>query len=498
MRLDILLNLSRPKVDRKAATCNFCSLLIVSSILLITVAPSSAEHSRALLAETASVNNVAPEQAADEVDELTKQILLKEIELQRFNLHYTLEVTKQGRWKGWRYAAFQEMNGGLNLTGGIISIANRGSNLHKSQGVNVHVQEAANYIPMIGSIIGAGAAALEFSINAYHDLIARKHGFSPSQALKYVRNLKGQIVGLMLRRQQLIARAATDPSLANRVLVDNAEGKALQDMLDQTLLEFSRYHIGARKTLAFQQMQYLFDMSKYTTNAIGSEFAYLSLARGQRIWNGRAGVLFAASGGLTMFAPILSRVFANGVGKLTQKRLKSILHEAEDAQIVTLQNDLDALDKLINLETPEEGRLASTIDRQGMFASHERAFSKEIEMQEKKADAAKLTATQNIAAGAFVGGSKVASSVLFLVPGYNSNYNSKTPRAGRVTNDLLFSAAVVGVPATSFAMLDTLRIQIKGEINRHKAAKAGELPAQLAAARLKELEQMEQKLKAMK
>jgi hypothetical protein len=45
-------------------------------------------------------------------------------------------------------------------------------------------------------------------------------------------------------------------------------------------------------------------------------------------------------------------------------------------------------------------------------------------------------------------------------------------------------------------MLDTLRIQVRGEINRHKAVKAGKLPGQIAIARLKELDQMEKTLKA--
>lgn len=476
---------------------SWCTLFVASSVALQTAVPCSAETSPVLLADTVTADSVNPVQAADQVDELTRQILLKEIELQRFNLHYTLEVAKQGRWKGWRYALFQEANTGLGLAGGIISANNRGRHIHHAERVHLHTQESANYIPMIGSIIGAGAAGMEFGINGYHDLIARKHGFSPAASLKRVGDLKEQINSLISHRRQLMDREAADPSLETRLLVDKAEGRVLEDMLDQTLQEFARYHVGARKLLAFQQTQYLFDAGKYTTNAIGSEFAYLSLHRRQRIWNGRAGVLYAVAGQLTMWAPILSRLCAKGVGEITKYRMRHLMEGARDAQIATLQTDLDTLDKLAGQETPAEGRLASTVDRQAMFEGHERAFTNEIRRQEKKDDAAKLTATQNIGAGAFVGASKTAQAILFLIPGYNRNYNSKTERAGRVTNDLLFSSAVVGLPASGFSMLDTLRIQVRGEINRHRAARKGELPGQLAAARLKELDEMEQKLKSM-
>jgi hypothetical protein len=83
---------------------------------------------------------------------------------------------------------------------------------------------------------------------------------------------------------------------------------------------------------------------------------------------------------------------------------------------------------------------------------------------------------------------------LFTVAGFNRAYNGKTERASKVTNQDLFAAAVIGIPANAFAMLDTLRIQVSGEINRHKLKKAGMLPSQLANARLQQLDEMETRL----
>jgi len=434
-------------------------------------------------------------EASNQIDELTKQLLLKEIELERFNLHYVLEAAKQGRWKGWRYAGAQEVNTGLNLTGGIISTVNRGRYLHNAKGVKLGPQEAANYIPMIGSIIGASAAAAEFNINVYHELMAKKHGYSPGVSLAKVKTLKDQIYSLMDKRNALIEIEAMQPEFAKHVLVDRAEGKLLQDNLDQTLKEFARYHVSARRLLAFQQAQYLIDAGKYSTNAIGAYFAYLSLARKQRIWNGRAGVLFAVSGQMTMWGPIISRLYGKGVSIIASRRVNAIMRDQADASIATLQTDLAALDKIVNKGSASEAALGSATEKETIFEENERAFSEEIRTAQKRANAAKLTATQNIGAGIFVGGSKTASSVLFLIPGYDNRYNTKTARAGKVTNELLFSSAVVGLPAGGFSMADTLRIQVMGEIARHKAAKKGILPAQIAATRLKKLDDMEERLK---
>lgn len=441
--------------------------------------------------------SVTPSEAARQVDDLTKQILLKEIELQRYNLHYTMEVAKQGRWKGWRYALFQEINSGMGLTGSIISTSNRGQALHNAKRVNLHTQLAANYIPMIGSIIGASAAAGEFGINTYHEMVARSHGFSPTAAVKKVRGLQQDIDSLINKRDALMRIEASEPSLHEYVTVDDVEGRVLKDMRDQSLMEFERFHLGARKTLGFQQAQYLFDVAKYTTNAIGCNWAYLSLANHHRIWNGRAGVMFAISGQLTCYAPILSRLFAKGYGEFTKKGMKDIREEARETSMAKLSADLNDLNQIIKKHQEHHPEVATTVVMQGDYEAHERTFTKEIDAAQKKSDAAKLTATQNIGAGLFVGGLKTASGVLFIVPGFNPNYNKSDTRSSRVTNDLLFTTAILGLPAGVFSMLDTLRIQVRGEINRHKAAKEGKLPGQLAVARLKELDQMERKLKSL-
>lgn len=461
---------------------------------LSLVSAASPNQDGVILSGAASIT---PDMAPDRLDELTRQILLKEIELQRFNLNYTSNVAVQGRWKSWRYGTLQNINASLGLAGGIYSVSYRGARLNNPLSVKAARQQNANFIPMIGTIIGASAAALEFGINEYHDLVARHKGFSPGKAMKHVQGLKDDIDRLMAERDAITNVAATSPALQSHVEIAQVEGKVLKDIRDQSLQEFSRFHIGARRLIAFQQMQYFFDLAKNTTNALGYDFAYLSLHRHHRVWNGRAGVLFVVCGQLTMYAPILSRAFGKGVAEITKHRIKPIVQDSETAKVTTLQQDLAELNRLFKQNRIQPDAIERAAQREGLYGSHEQSFTDEIRAAQKKNAAAKLTATENIGAGLFVGASKTASGILFIIPGFNHNYNApKGYRAGRTTNDLLFTAGVVGLPATAFNILDTLRIQVKGELARHKAKAAGTLPSQIIASRMKQLDQMEQQLKA--
>lgn len=439
---------------------------------------------------------VTPAESEGRIENLTKQIMLKTIELEKFNLHYNQEVAKQGRWKGIRYATFGEINAGMGLAGAIISVAYRGDRIHHANKVKPCIQESANYIPMIGSIIGASAAVIELGVNEYHDLQARRKGFAPKAAINHVLNLKAEIDKLFAEREAMINEERKEPSLSAHVAVNEAEGRVLKDLRDQSLQEFQRFHVGARRTLAFQQAQYFFDFAKNTTNAIGYDFAYLSLHRHHRIWNGRAGVMWDITGPLFMFGPILSRVVGKGVGELARANSKDVVKDTDGA-IKTLEGDLASLNNLVAVNRTNPDPVLRAVERTGMYDIHQKNFTNEILAADKSRNAAKLIATQNIGAGMYVGATKLASGILFTIPGYNHHYNSTTARAGRVTNDLLFTGSLIAIPAGAFTMLDTLRIQVQGELKRAKLKKAGQLASQLTAARLKELDMLEAKLKAM-
>ncbi|MBY0356637.1 MAG: hypothetical protein K2W82_01440 [Candidatus Obscuribacterales bacterium] len=434
-----------------------------------------------------------PTNIRNRIDELTRKILLRVISQERFNMNYSLEAAKQGRWKGWRYAFFNEINSGMGLAGAIIGTAERGSHIYSPAKVHNAMQQNACFIPMIGAIIGAGAAVIELGINEYHELLAAHKGFSPKTAIAYVKATKSDIDSLMAERQALMLNAPDKESIHAKI--DEAEGRVLKDLQAQGLLEFERLHVGARRLLAFQQLQYMFDFSKNVTNAIGYDFAFLSLHRHRRVWNYRAGVLFLVSGGLYIGGPIASRLFGKAVAEIEKRKLSTTVAEAHEASIAVLKEDQAALEKLCQKCAVDQ--IEVPVDRLAIYGSNERHFEDQLSKSMKQRDKAKLVATQNIGSGFYVGGTKVACGVLFAIPGYYQRYNSSTLRASRMTNDYLFISSVISIPSSLYSMLDTLRIQVSGELNRQKQLKAGVHPSQLAAARLAQLDEMERKIKAM-
>ncbi|MBX9695354.1 MAG: hypothetical protein K2Z81_23415 [Cyanobacteria bacterium] len=432
------------------------------------------------------------------IDELTRKILLKQIEMERFNLHYTQEVAKQGRWKGWRYAAFNEANSGLGVAGGCITAYERGRNLHHPQGVVRRVQEQANLLPMYGSIISATGAGLEMSINQWHDFEARRKGYAPKAAHERIKGFKADIDIMMAQREALIKDEENDPALACRVKIDRAEGKVINDLVNQSILEFARFQIRARRLLAFQQSQYLFDICKNVFNAIGCEEGYLALHKRDRRYNFKAGIMFLVSGGFFTFGPIASRTISAGVARYHRYALHSTIEQAEAQEVALLEHDMEDLDVACKTSTSPRDVVELAVVRGEIYGKSSKSFQDEINRSQKANDAAKLVATQNIASGVYVGGSKIASGVMFTVVGGRSAYNNgKTLRSSRVTNDLLFTSGIIGLPASAYTMVDTLRIQVKGEINRHKQKKENRTPAQLTAARLKQLDELENRLKSL-
>lgn len=424
------------------------------------------------------------------ISELTRQIILKEIALERFNLHYLRNAAKQGRWKGLRYAFLQEANNSLGITGGIIGTVERGRNIHTSSRVRPCIQQQANFIPAIGSIIGFSAAFVEFNINQFHEVQAWRKGFSPGKAIAHVNGLNRDIEALLKQRDALVRSEQENPALAARAQADMLEGKVLRDLRDLSLIEYQRFHVGARKLLAFQQTQYLFDMSKFTMNALGGYFAYMALHRGDRRWNVRAGIMYDIAGGLMTGGPILSRVFAKVVGETSKYRMKGTLANVETRQVAILEQDQRALEALLK---GNDSVVDSDIERLAVYGDRTKRFQEAYDKVTKERAKARLTATQNVGAGIIVGGSKIASGTLFTILGHK-RYRTKTQTAGRVTNHLLFASGVVGLQAASFSFADTLRIQVQGEISRHKLAKAHKLPGELAAARLKYLDDLEARM----
>jgi len=444
-----------------------------------------------LLANAMQAQNVSSD-SVNQIDDLTRDIILKEIELEKFNLYYRHEVGKQGRWAGWRYAALQEANFGCNLASGISSTVERTSHLRHPDLISPAKLERCNLTSMVGYIIGASAGALELGITEFHDLQARKMGFSPQRARAHVLSLKNEIDKMLIEREALLKIESAIPLLHYHFEEGLAEGKVLSDLRDLTLLEFEKFHISARRYLAFQKSLYFLDMTKYTCSTIGSYFVFLSQHKHDRKWNLRGGIMDDIAGSLIIATPFLSRAFGILEQKIQRRYIADIVKDVSIRQITNLEAHEAALENISHRITPNIDLADSPLQRMSTYRTQNHYFESESERIIKQERAGKLTATQNMISGSFTGSCHLASAILYTSAGKIAN--GRTLRDSRVTNYNLATAAIISIPGNSVAVLDTLRIQVQAEINRHRLAKVGKLPNQLFAANLAQLDSLEQKL----
>lgn len=428
----------------------------------------------------------------NQINELTKNIVLKEIELEKFNLHYRMEVGKQGRWAGWRYAAFQEANFGMNLASGVALTSERSSHFGTAHKLSRGKLEAANLTSMIGYIIGASAGALELGITEYHDLQAKHKGFSPKLAKAHILALKAEINRLLAEREILMKIEGAAPLLRPHFEEDLVEGQVLTDLRDLALLEYQRFHLDLRRFVAFQKSLYFLDATKYTCSAIGSLFAFMSQYKHDRKWNMRAGIMYDIAGTLIIATPFVSR----GIGILVQKAQKrytaSVVDDVQTTKIAILEEHEAELEKICKRNKGQAFCYESPPKRLALYRQENHHFASEFDRIIQKERQGLLTATQNMIVGTYTGGCHLASGIIYTSVG--SIAGSDSIRDANVTNNNLGAAAMVNIAGNSVAILDTLRIQAQAEIRRHKAAKEGKLSTQLFAKNLAELDRMEEKL----
>jgi hypothetical protein len=241
--------------------------------------------------------------AVAEVEEINRQILLKEIELERFSINFRKYNNIQGRWRGWRYFAFQEANAGMTAAGltkqlvdrhrvienaNIYRVNSSGKVSYVSNGVDRVSQEKGLLLQMLGQTVGAIGSGIELGINIHHGRAAHKKGYGAKDSINFVLALRQDINELFAQRASAIAAAHLE---GNDLAIAQAEENVLRDITDMGLQEYSDYHIAAKKFRAFQDSLYIFDIAKNTTGAVGNLVNIVQTHEQRPHLSGGAGVL---------------------------------------------------------------------------------------------------------------------------------------------------------------------------------------------------------------
>ncbi len=472
--------------SRRILPALLCYLNIASNQVAIaspTVPVAKSEHPQLLLAQAGD-----RDYCINRVENNTRQILLKLIELEKFNLNYHANVAKQGRWKGWRYFVSQEGNNLITMGGCITGMVERTSRFNSNRRLHRNTLETGNALGMAGQLTGAGGSTVEFLINGYHELEARKKGYGPKAAKEKVLAIRKEIDSLLIEREKLLSDLQKVCTDSKYIALARAEEPVFIDMRDISLDEFKQFHLHLRRVLAFQQSLYLFDVARNVVGAFGNREGWRANKTGNRTSNTSAGILFETSGMLTILNPFISR----GVGKVAEKyearRIKPCMEGVNPADVEKLAADLERVRMIAN--SPELERADLPLIRSAMYSQHEVGVRKQIHIEEAQQRAGVLTAAENVISGTLIGSTKIASGVLFNIAG-TKYYNN-----GRETNIFLGVAGIVSLTGLGYGTAETARIQIKRELQYQRAKKKHELPGQIMKDRMAQLDEMEKALSA--
>ncbi|MBC7997080.1 MAG: hypothetical protein IAF58_04015 [Leptolyngbya sp.] len=454
---------------------------IASALVAIVLAQGclQSSFSQPVNAQSTTTSALTADSFSRDYTVLTKQILQKGIELERFSLKYRLEAAKQPKFRRLRYFLSQEAGaaGGLAFEITAVDQFERGRR-HPLQ-INKGALENSLKATTTTSIIAASGSGLELTSNFLLSLKNRKNGYDPKSANKFVASKLKNIDDLLAQRDALVQRNSSSPAYEYAV----AEGRVLHAMRNSFINEYTQFSIDTRSYLAFQNLFYLLNTSYNVVGATAAGIAYKAVTEPEL--NGPANILFIVSGGLAMVSPILSTGYSKWMKNHARRDVERALNEKIDFKPGALAEECKKLERAVPVV---DGSLIPSLpvtQRLGLYTQSSELFQKQLANETKIMHKLEKVALQTSEIGPLIGGALMTQGILGTV-----GYYKYTVRP-RKQIGLFYGGAVVGTVGTSAAVVGNAAWLLASYSYERNLAKKKQLPRQLIQARLDHLVEIE-------
>jgi hypothetical protein len=427
---------------------------------------------------------------AAQLNELTKKILEKEIELERLNTRFRIETTLISPWQQRRVFVYGETNASCSEAGIITALPVRYRLAHFKNGkVSAELKSklrGAADVQLVGQMFNAAGDIFELGLNFKHYLGLRERGFNPQAYRNRIRDLHAEVDTLMEQRSHGLKKAQLSPE---DLKVAQAEGQLLHSLRDLSLLEYARSHAAARSLWAYQNTAFLVDFAKNTTGASANIITLAADHLHHPHWGGATGLMQTVSGFLTLVTPVVGRVTGNMSG-LAARRVSS----TELTNVSVRSVDVYAKERLrfLSVTSATAGSspyLLAARQRASFYEQEENILRSMHSLLQKQRKDAHGALVENVVFASVVAPPRITNGILGMIAGWH--YYNRTDRA----NKLYAAGNTAYLVGNSFNMFETARVLESAELSEHRLKKAGMLPRQQFNTRLQTLDAMEKGLK---
>ncbi|HEY9716637.1 MAG TPA: hypothetical protein V6C69_04155 [Trichormus sp.] len=403
---------------------------------------------------------------------IDRELMLRLIELARFNIQFHEEVNHHQWWRSWTYPIAREAGTSLSLANTLTDMSARAQGLNDPARVSRKAVLRGNICGTIGGAVSGTASTLELVQNALVELHAHSLGYSPHTSVVHVLSMVADIDLLRERRAALVEQLTMSKEKRVRAL----EGLVFHEIEDQLLFEFRKWNCYSREVAWRENVFFAIDAGQnYTSMASG----ILAVAANEdRQLRGPSGIAALIAGCGATLSPIIASAAGTFIDRYQRRKLSKYFPVKKP--ILPSDVSMDTINALRSGKTNEEDVDLSHVS---LLTSNALILDRALENDVRTIQKLRGVAQQQEFIGPAIGLTSVARATIAT-----DAYYSSDPRK---TNQMLFAGRIPQAAGQVSAITITAATKIMSVKKDAELRKRGALPSQIFNARLKKLDALE-------
>lgn len=412
---------------------------------------------------------------------IDKDLYLELIRLSRFNVRFHLEANAHQKWRTITYPLGRESGTAISFSANLIDLNQQAKNLNHPAGVSRSAVKDAIACGLTGSALSGCSSGLELAQNSWVMWQARKQGFSPKASLAYVKEVVKKTDELLEQRERLTAMEME----VHRRRVHELETLLIRRIRQQLLFEFRTWSCHSRDQAWRENTFFAIDSAQSFLRMTSSILARKALEDPDFAGDSIVCALISNS------AATINPIFRNLVGLTVRKYQSAKLKKEFPCERPLTPLDI-SLEELKDLQASHAGEKQHEELLTSLLVLSDRSerIDTNLDRETKEVERYRQIAQQQSVSGPLIGLTGLTASTLAAVAffGYREQPRTaiKIGFPGRITAATGFTYALLNTPYTVYS----------GMKRKRRLREKGQLPEQILAERLKNLDRFEAEVRS--